>query len=76
MSVPVNQFQFGHQTITTRVAMMVPKHGAARSYIDVLDAMEDKAAARSISLTVMGEDRLDTNAGAPPTDDPFAEVEV
>ena len=25
MSMPINQFQFGHQTITTKVNMMVPR---------------------------------------------------
>ena len=76
MSVPVNQFQFGRQTITTRVAMMVPKSGAVRAHIDVLDAMEERTAARSISLTVMGADQ--TNASEDPAfvDDPFAGVEV
>jgi len=76
MSAPVNQFQFGHQTITTRVAMMVPKNGAPRANIDVLDAMEEKTAARSISLAVMGADQSEKQSSPAIGDDPFAEVEV
>jgi Fe-S-cluster-containing dehydrogenase component len=65
MSAPTNQFQFGHQTITTRVSIMVPRHGAAKQLLNVTDAMDEKpqARARTVALPVAASD-------------PFAEVEV
>jgi Fe-S-cluster-containing dehydrogenase component len=75
-SVPTNQFQFGHQTITTRVAMMVPRNGAAPAHIDVLDAMNDRPAARSVSLTVSSADQATASSQAAMSDDPFAEVQI
>ena len=59
-STPANEFQFGHQKITTRVNMMVPKEAQAR-YVDVAAAMDAHAAGRRVSLNVVGQD-------------PFAEV--
>ena len=59
-STPVNEFQFGHQKITTRINMMVPKEAQAR-YVDVAAAMDAHAAGRRVSLNVVGQD-------------PFAEV--
>lgn len=66
MSMPTNQFQFGHQTITTRVNIMVPKNGAVRPLVNVTDAMNEQPQARTVSLPV--------STGT--TSDPFAEVEV
>jgi Fe-S-cluster-containing dehydrogenase component len=64
MSTPVNQFQFGRQTITTRVFMMMPaKLVTQRPYLDVTAAMGEQPRQRAISL-------------APVSVDPFAEVEV
>jgi len=68
MSAPINQFQFGNQTITTKVAIMVPRSGVTPSHINVIDAMEEKAAPRSVSLTVVPASER--------ANDPFAEVEV
>ena len=63
MSEPANKFQFGNQTITTRVWMMVPKRvTAAQPLVDVTAAMGEKAATRGISLKVVA--------------DPFGEVEI
>ena len=76
MSVPTNQFQFGNQTITTKVAMMVPRNGAARSLVNVTDAMDEKATARTVSLTVMSTTESNSNVSAAASLDPFAEVEV
>ena len=76
MSVPTNRFQFGNQTITTRVAIMVPRNGAPPSHINVMDAMEEKAAARSVSLTVMGATHRTEHPQPALTDDPFVEVQV
>ena len=54
MSMPVNQFQFGDQTITTQVYMMVPKALATRApYVDVTAAMGDHAASRAVTLKVI-----------------------
>src|SRR4029079_17941859 len=42
MSAPANTFQFGQQTITTRVSVMVPRNGIATALIDVTGAMEEE----------------------------------
>ena len=74
MSMPTNRFQFGGQTITTRVNVMVPRDGGAAAYVDVAAAMDEATRPRSLSLNVLGD------AGAPSTQsadpDPFAGVEV
>ena len=63
MSAPVNTFQFGRQTITTQVQLMVPRAVAtAAPHIDVSAAMEEQPRNRAVSLKVVP--------------DPFAEVEV
>jgi len=77
MSVPTNQFQFGNQTITTKVAIMVPRSGTTPSLVNVTDAMEEKAAARNVSLTVMpATTESAPHPGPALADDPFAEVRV
>ena len=64
MSTPVNRFQFGRQTITTRVYMMMPADRLTRRpYLDVTAAMNEQPRERAIMLT-------------PVNVDPFAEVEV
>jgi Fe-S-cluster-containing dehydrogenase component len=65
-STPVNRFQFGDQTITTRVNMMVPRGVARGAIVDVVAAMDEHARGRTVRLPVLGAD-----AG-----DPFADVEV
>ena len=61
-SAPVNQFQFGNQTITTQVKMMTPKEVATRApHVDVTAAMDEKPRSRAITLKVI---------------DPFAEVKI
>lgn len=76
-SRPVNRFQFGRQTITTRVNVMVPWR-AAPTHVDVTAAMDEQPRGRTVALPVVGapgEERA-----APPAAeaalDPFAEVEV
>jgi hypothetical protein len=65
MSTPVNRFQFGRQTISTRVFLMMPAaRMAPRPYLDVTAAMSDQPRERAIRLAP-AESR-----------DPFAEVEV
>jgi len=63
-SAPVNQFQFGRQTISTRVFMMMPADTVtSRPYVDVTAAMAEQPRQRAIRLE-------------PVSADPFAEVEV
>ena len=65
-SMPTNQFQFGAQTISTRVFTMAPRALAVPApLVDVTAAMGIVPGSRSLTLTVA--------ASAP---DPFAEVEV
>jgi Fe-S-cluster-containing dehydrogenase component len=64
-SMPINRFQFGRQTISTRVFMMMPSELVTqRPYIDVTAAMIEQPRERVIPLT-------DVGGG-----DPFAEIEV
>jgi Fe-S-cluster-containing dehydrogenase component len=51
-SRPINQFQFGRQTISTKVNMMVPKVSTVKQ-VDVTSAMHEPPAGRSISLNVL-----------------------
>jgi Fe-S-cluster-containing dehydrogenase component len=51
-SRPVNRFQFGRQTITTKVNMMVPRASPAEQ-VDVTSAMHEPPVGRSISLTLL-----------------------
>src|SRR6186997_3426396 len=48
-SQPTNTFQFGAQTITTKVNMMVPRDAAVQ-HIDVLSAMDEDPIGRSDML--------------------------
>jgi Fe-S-cluster-containing dehydrogenase component len=59
-SRPVSEFHFGHQTITTRVNMMVPRE-EQRQYVDITAAMDDPTIGRRMPLNVIPAD-------------PFAEV--
>ena len=64
LSAPVNTFQFGGQTITTHVYMMVPKKLATpAARVDVAAAMDEQPRNRVVSLRVLNAD-------------PFAEVDV
>ena len=64
-SVAGNQFQFGGQTITTRVFVMTPRGVTVLSpHLDVTAAMEVEAPARSRMLKMA------------PAADPFADVET
>jgi Fe-S-cluster-containing dehydrogenase component len=63
-SVATNRFQFGAQTITTRVQVLLPRRRAPQ-YLDVTAALDEQPRSRSARLPVL--------ADAP---DPFAEVEV
>jgi len=67
-SRPTNKFQFGEQTITTRVHVMVPRGPAPAPILDVTAAMNDEPERRVVRLPVHGAPR--------DVPDPFAEVEV
>jgi Fe-S-cluster-containing dehydrogenase component len=64
-SRPVNRFQFGRQTISTRVFMLMPATFVLQQpYVDVTAAMSEQPQERSIPLTAVA------------SHDPFAEVEL
>jgi Fe-S-cluster-containing dehydrogenase component len=54
-SVAINTFQFGQQTITTKVNMMVPRDNRP-THIDVLSAMHAESPTRRVGLTVIADD--------------------
>jgi len=76
MSMPTNVFNFGHQTITTRVNVMVPRKGAVRQVIDVTDAMDEKPRPRTVALPVAGESGRAASFATAGEFDPFGAVEV
>ena len=51
-SAPVNRFQFGGQTVTTKVRMLTPRDGRPE-YVDVVSAMSEETAGKRISLDPM-----------------------
>ena len=53
-SVPLNRFQFGGQTVATKVNVMVPRHAPQAQYIDVAAAMDDTGG-KTVSLDVLSE---------------------
>jgi Fe-S-cluster-containing dehydrogenase component len=71
-SRPVNAFQFGHQTITTRVSMMLPRQ-ANVPHVDVLAAMDERPAARRVALNVVTP-AAPASGATLGSEDPFAEI--
>ena len=53
-SRPVNKFQFGHQSISTKVNMMVPRE-ATKEYIDVTSAMDEHTSGQVVLLNMFEE---------------------
>jgi Fe-S-cluster-containing dehydrogenase component len=51
--VPVNEFHFGRQKITTNVHMMVPRGPVQARYVDVADALEETGLSKAISLDLL-----------------------
>ena len=49
----INQFQFGRQTITTKVHMMAPKGPVKSQYLDVTEAMNEHAPRQRIPLDIL-----------------------
>jgi Fe-S-cluster-containing dehydrogenase component len=71
-SQPINRFQFGRQTITTKVSMMVPRALSARMpHVDVTAAMEERARPRSLKVLA-----APAPAAGGDLPDPFAAIEV
>jgi len=68
-SIPTNRFQFGKQTITTGVWMMVPRDGARPEVLDVTAAMDAEPTTRAPS----GAARI---PGLEVLADPFGEIEI
>ena len=75
LSAPVNTFQFGDQTITTQVQVMVPRALKARTpRVDVVAAMDEEPRSRAVSLKVVPDPAASRRE--PVEIDPFAGVEV
>jgi Fe-S-cluster-containing dehydrogenase component len=76
LSTPINTFQFGQQTITTQVQIMVPRALTSRAaHVDVTAAMDEQPRSRAVSLKMASANGVSVPA-APGDDDPFAGVEV
>jgi len=76
LSAPINSFQFGQQTITTQVFVMVPrKLTTAAPHVDVTAAMEEQPRSRAVSLKMVSPPAAAPEA-APVDNDPFAGIEV
>ncbi|MBL9148114.1 MAG: 4Fe-4S binding protein [Phycisphaerae bacterium] len=58
-SAPIDRFQFGNQTITTKVKMMGPRSvaGSRPEHLDVTAALDPKPPGRSVSLGVLNGSR-------------------
>src|SRR6187455_903561 len=70
-STPVNRFQFGDQTITTKVFVMAPKRLVTiEPWVDVTAAMSEQPSNRTLSIKVVTPEI--TEGG----EDPFADIEV
>ncbi|MBV9123714.1 MAG: 4Fe-4S binding protein [Planctomycetes bacterium] len=52
-STPVNQFQFGRQTVATKVNMMVPRSPVQARYVDVADAMKESGLGKRIAFDLL-----------------------
>jgi hypothetical protein len=74
MSAPVNRFQFGAQTITTRVFTMLPRARAAQEpWVDVAAAMQERPPARAVTLRLVPSQETPRS---PDAGDPFADVVI
>jgi Fe-S-cluster-containing dehydrogenase component len=61
MSRPVNEFRFGHQTITTKVNMMVPK-ASTHQHVDVTSQMNGEPnEPRRVRLNVLTDSLYEPN---------------
>ncbi|HET9359598.1 MAG TPA: hypothetical protein VFO58_07610, partial [Vicinamibacterales bacterium] len=75
LSMPVNRFQFGQQTITTQVFVMTPREIAVRApLVDVTSAMDERPRSRSVSLRVVPADAGATTRADEDASDPYADT--
>ncbi len=63
-SAALNRFQFGSQSITTKVNVMVPRSPVRTSYVDVTAVLTEESNGKRISLDLMTES-LYTGTGEP-----------
>ena len=74
-SQPINRFQFGNQTITTKVQVMVPRDVVrSADHVDVTAAMDERP--RSRTLKVLPPAVETGQHGGHDDLDPFADVEL
>jgi Fe-S-cluster-containing dehydrogenase component len=74
-SAPTNRFQFGDQTITTRVFVMTPKRLVTIApYVDVTGAMTEQPTNRAITVRVITPSEPSDDNGL--SGDPFADINV
>ena len=59
-SAAINRFQFGEQSISTKVNVMVPRSPLQASYVDVAAALDQRGTGRTLSLAVVA-DSVDSN---------------
>jgi Fe-S-cluster-containing dehydrogenase component len=52
-SAPLNRFQFGRQTVTTKVNLMAPRSPLRTQYIDVAGLLDEEGAGKRHGLNVM-----------------------
>ena len=52
-AAPTQRFQFGGQTVTTKVSLMVPRAGHAARYVDVAAAMDERGIGKTITLDLL-----------------------
>jgi hypothetical protein len=52
-SQPINQFQFGSQSITTKVNLMIPKKSAKQN-LDVLSGLESGTVGKDVEESLLG----------------------
>ena len=49
----INRFQFGEQTVATKVNVMVPRQAVRAEYLDVAAAMHEGGMGKSVSLDIL-----------------------
>jgi Fe-S-cluster-containing dehydrogenase component len=76
LSAPVNRFQFGSQTITTRVFTMIPRARPAPPLVDVTAAMDENPRQRSIVLRLAPAAAERAPVPAANASDPFAGIVI
>ena len=62
-SRPINQFQFGGQTINTKVNMMLPRDSTPE-HLDVTESLYDPDGPRSVRLSVMEDSMFEDDGEA------------